>query len=184
MISTTKVLCFVAIAFADSDFQTDHDAVMRELSGGEPEGLDTIEEFRELVGDTDEFRELADAIADEDREVLWKKFSKWFIESGGGLKNRELADASAEVRELVGDTDEFRELADAIADEGERETGWKIKLFRKFAKKLRKFSRKHRQLDEDAEERETGWKIKLFRKFAKKLRKFSRKHRQLDGDNS
>merc|ERR1719502_1027085 len=24
MISTTKVLCFVAIAFADSDFQTDH----------------------------------------------------------------------------------------------------------------------------------------------------------------
>merc|ERR1719267_123593 len=152
MISTTKVLCFVAIAFADSDFQTDHDAVMRELSGGEPEGLDTIEEFRELVGDTDEFRELADA--------------------------------SAEVRELVGDTDEFRELADAIADEGERETGWKIKLFRKFAKKLRKFSRKHRQLDEDAEERETGWKIKLFRKFAKKLRKFSRKHRQLDGDNA
>merc|ERR1719267_317365 len=138
MISTTKVLCFVAIAFADSDFQTDHDAVMRELSGGKPEGLDTIEEFRELVGDTDEFRELADAIA--------------------------------EVRELVGDTDEFRELADAIADEGERETGWKIKLFRKFAKKLRKFSRKHRQLDEDAEERETGWKIKLFRKFAKKLR--------------
>merc|ERR1719502_333553 len=167
MISTTKVLCFVAIAFADSDFQTDHDAVMRELSGGEPEGLDTIEQFRELVGDTDEFR-----------EVLWKKFRKWFIESGGGLKNRELADASAEVRELVGDTDEFRELADAIADEGERETGWKIKLFRKFAKKLRKFSRKHRQLDEDAEERETGWKIKLFRKFAKKLRKFSRKHRQ------
>merc|ERR1719284_1966357 len=163
MISTTKVLCFVAIAFADSDFQTDHDAVMRELSGGEPEGLDTIEEFRELVGDTDEFRELADAIADEDREVLWKKFRKWFIKSGGGLG---------------------RELADAIADEGERETGWKIKLFRKFAKKLRKFSRKHRQLDEDAEERETGWKIKLFRKFAKKLRKFSRKHRQLDGDNA
>merc|ERR1719450_953190 len=117
MISTTKVLCFVAIAFADSDFQTDHDAVMRELSGGEPEGLDTIEEFRELVGDTEEFRELADA--------------------------------SAEVRELVGDTDGFRELADAIADEGERETGWKIKLFRKFAKKLRKFSRKHRQLDGD-----------------------------------
>merc|ERR1719284_1457609 len=152
MISTTKVLCFVAIAFADSDFQTDHDAVMRELSGGEPEGLDTIEEFRELIGDTEEFRELADA--------------------------------SAEVRELVGDTDEFRELADAIADEGERETGWKIKLFRKFAKKLRKFSRKHRQLDEDAEERETGWQIKLFRKFAKKLRKFSRKHRQLDGDNA
>merc|ERR1719502_1293504 len=124
MISTTKVLCFVAIAFADSDFQTDHDAVMRELSGGEPEGLDTIEEFRELVGDTDEFRELADAIADEDREVLWKKFRKWFIKSGGGL-GRELADASAEVRELAGE----------IADEGERETGWKIKLFRKFAKK-------------------------------------------------
>merc|ERR1719284_2322186 len=76
MISTTKVLCFVAIAFADSDFQTDHDAVMRELSGGEPEGLDTIDEVRELVGDTDEFRELADAIADEDaeeRETGWAK---------------------------------------------------------------------------------------------------------------
>jgi len=96
MISTTKVLCFVAIAFADSDFQTDHDAGMRELSEGENQGLDTIEEqrelaeaieefrelvgdieeFRELVGDTDEFRELADAIADEDREVFWKKWKK------------------------------------------------------------------------------------------------------------
>merc|ERR1719284_1801620 len=76
MISTTKVLCFVAIAFADSDFQTDHGAVMRELSGGEPEGLDTIEEFRELVGDTDEFRELADAIADEDREIFWKRWKQ------------------------------------------------------------------------------------------------------------
>merc|ERR1719284_1281152 len=169
MISTTKVLCFVAIAFADSDFQTDHDAVMRELSGGEPEGLDTIEQFRELVGDTDEFRELADAIADEDREVLWKKFRKWFIESGGGLKNRELADASAEVREL----------ADAIADEGERETGWKIKLFRKFAKKLRKFSRKHRQLDEDAEEREAFIHALFKTGRAAKNKWFSR---QLDDD--
>merc|ERR1719267_401491 len=77
MISTTKVLCFVAIAFADSDFQTDHDAVMRELSGGEPEGLDTTEEFRELVGDIEEFRELADASADaEEREALgswWRR---------------------------------------------------------------------------------------------------------------
>merc|ERR1719217_1533550 len=94
MISTRKVLCFVAIAFADSDFQTDHDAVMRELSEGENQGLDTIEEqreladaieefrelvgdteeFRELVGDTDEFRELADAIADGDREVFFRKW--------------------------------------------------------------------------------------------------------------
>merc|ERR1719284_2020526 len=71
MISTTKVLCFVAIAFADSDFQTDHDAVMRELSGGEPEDLDTIEEFRELVGDTEEFRELADASADAEEREAW-----------------------------------------------------------------------------------------------------------------
>merc|ERR1719310_1146440 len=86
MISTTKVLCFVAIAFADSDFQTDHDAVMRELSEGENQGLDTveehreladaIEEFRELVGDTEEFRELADAITDEDREVFFRKWSR------------------------------------------------------------------------------------------------------------
>merc|ERR1719310_1042059 len=86
MISTTKVLCFVAIAFADSDFQTDHDAVMRELSEGENQGLDAveeqreladaIEEFRELVGDTDEFRELADAITDEDREVFFRKWSR------------------------------------------------------------------------------------------------------------
>merc|ERR1719267_17570 len=136
MISTTKVLCFVAIAFADSDFQTDHDAVMRELSGGEPEGLDTIEEFRELVGDTEEFRELADAIADED----------------------------------------------------ERETGLKGKVFRKvvkLAKKLGKKVRHHRQLDEDAEERETGLKGKVFRKvvkLAKKLGKKVRHHRQLDED--
>merc|ERR1719310_751812 len=65
MISTTKVLCFVAIAFADSDFQTDYDAVMRELSGGEPEGLDTIEEFREL----------ADASADaEEREAGFRSW--------------------------------------------------------------------------------------------------------------
>merc|ERR1719310_1361605 len=86
MISTTKVLCFVAIAFADSDFQTDHGAVMRELSEGENQGLDTIEEqreladaieeFRELVGDTDDLRELADAITDEDREVFFRKWRK------------------------------------------------------------------------------------------------------------
>merc|ERR1719450_1608788 len=86
MISTTKVLCFVAIAFADSDFQTDHDAVMRELSEGENQGLDTIEEqreladaieeSRELVGDTEEFRELADAITDEDREVFFRKWAR------------------------------------------------------------------------------------------------------------
>merc|ERR1719284_2262610 len=174
MISTTKVLCFVAIAFADSDFQTDHDAVMRELSGGEPEGLDTIEEFRELVGDTEEFRELV----------------------GDTEEFRELADASAEVRELVGDTDEFRELADAIADEDERETGLKGKVFRKvvkLAKKLGKKVRHHRQLDEDAEERETGLKGKVLRKVVKVAKKLgkrvrqhrqSRKHRQLDGDNA
>merc|ERR1719502_1676317 len=86
MISSTKVLCFVAIAFADSDFQTDHDAVMRELSERENQGLATIEEqrelvgdteeFRELVGETEEFRELADAISDEEREVFWKKWKK------------------------------------------------------------------------------------------------------------
>merc|ERR1719284_2327116 len=97
MISTTKVLCFVAIAFADSDFQTDHDTVMRELHGGEPEGLDTIEEFRELIGDIEEFRELADASADaEEREAgfrsWWRNrkkvkacekvcFTKWFSRS-------------------------------------------------------------------------------------------------------
>merc|ERR1712196_32225 len=101
-----------------------------------------------------------------------------FIKSGGGL-GRELADASAEVRELVGDTDEFRELADAIADEDERETGWKIKLFRKFAKKLRKFSRKHRQLDGDAEEREAFIHALFKTGRAAKNKWFSR---QLDDD--
>merc|ERR1719450_773047 len=152
MISTTKVLCFVAIAFADSDFQTDHDAVMRELSEGENQGLDTIEEqreladaieesrelvgdteeFRELVGDTDEFRELADAIADEDERET-------------GLKGKV-----------------FRKVV-------------------KLAKKLGKKVRHHRQLDEDAEERETGLKGKVLRKVvkvAKKLGKRVRQHRQ------
>merc|ERR1719502_844550 len=96
MISSTKVLCFVAIAFADSDFRPDHDAVMRELSERENQGLATIEEqreladaiedFRELVGDTEEsrelvgeteeFRELADAISDEEREVFFRRWKK------------------------------------------------------------------------------------------------------------
>merc|ERR1719502_1990660 len=123
MISTTKVLCFVAIAFADSDFQTDHDAVMRELSGGEPEGLDTIEEFRELVGDTEEFRELVGASA-EVRELV-----------GDTDEFRELADA----------------IADEDAEE--RETGWAklgAKVAKKLLKRVRQHRRKHhRQLDGD-----------------------------------
>merc|ERR1719450_672922 len=121
MISTTKVLCFVAIAFADSDFQTDHDAVMRELSGGEPEGLDTIEEVRELVGDTDEFRELADAIADEDaeeRETGWAKL-------GAKVAKKLLKRVRQHRRKHHRQLDE---------DAEERETGW-AKLGAKVAKK-------------------------------------------------
>merc|ERR1719267_80805 len=164
MISTTKVLCFVAIAFADSDFQTDHDAVMRELSGGEPEGLDTIEKFRELVGDTEEFRELADASA-EVRELV-----------GDTDEFRELADAIAD------------------EDERETGLKGKVfRKVVKLAKKLGKKVRHHRQLDEDAEERETGLKGKVLRKVVKVAKKLgkrvrqhrqSRKHRQLDGDNA
>merc|ERR1719450_185278 len=135
MISTTKVLCFVAIAFADSDFQTDHDAVMRELSGGEPEGLDTIEEVREVVGDTEEFRELADASA-EVRELV-----------GDTDEFRELADA-------IADEDE-RETGWLF----KRLQRWHHRAVCKQRLRAdvcdRMFSR---QLDEDAEERETGWR--------------------------
>merc|ERR1719284_169786 len=145
MISTTKVLCFVAIAFADSDFQTDHDAVMRELSGGEPEGLDTIEEFRELVGDTDEFRELADAIADEDAEEretglaqVAKKIAKKIRKRRQSHKHRQL-DEDAEERETG-----LARIGAKVAKKG-------AKVAKKIAKRVRKLrqSHKHRQLDGD-----------------------------------
>merc|ERR1719502_1539101 len=110
MISSTKVLCFVAIAFADSDFQTDHDAVMRELSERENQGLATIEEqrelvgdteefrelvgdtekFRELVGETEEFRELADAIADEEREVFLEEVEEEKSREGESRKSQKV----------------------------------------------------------------------------------------------